>query len=159
MRRRFSATASALSTHPFNYIQERNNSALCRVKNYYSMRWITRLVDRWRTQQTVRPSLNCRHFDGRHFERILRYRVFSRYHACLRVGLLKAIAFLSAKIVPSYIAILLWLLYVWLGTFAGFWLRQLWIACIHMRKGKCPWTRFRVPMCVPILSRESLWAE
>lgn len=50
------------------------------------MRWITRLVDRWRTQQTVRPSLNCRHFDGRHFERILRYRVFSRYHACLRVG-------------------------------------------------------------------------
>ncbi len=105
------ATASALSTHPFNYIQERNNSALCRVKNYYSMRWITRLVDRWRTQQTVRPSLNCRHFDGRHFERILRYRVFSRYHACLRVGLLKAIAFLSAKCSELHSHVM-WLLYV-----------------------------------------------
>lgn len=40
-------------------------------KKVYSKRWITWLMGRWRTQQTVRHRVNCRTHEHRHFERIL----------------------------------------------------------------------------------------
>lgn len=40
--------------------------------NYNPERWITRLVGRWRTQQTARRHVNCRTHEHRHFERTLR---------------------------------------------------------------------------------------
>ena len=42
------------------------------TNKYHSKRWITRLMGRWRTQQTVRHRVNCRTHEHRHFERILR---------------------------------------------------------------------------------------
>lgn len=47
------------------------------LKRFHSKRWITRLVDRWRTGPAPRISANCRHKEHRCFERILRYRASS----------------------------------------------------------------------------------
>lgn len=41
-------------------------------KNDYPERWITWLVDRWRTQLIARQLVNCRTHEHRHFERTLR---------------------------------------------------------------------------------------
>ena len=39
---------------------------------YNIVQWITRLGGRWRTQLTARRNVNCRIYEHRHFERILR---------------------------------------------------------------------------------------
>ena len=56
--------SKSLNIHHWKWLKN-----FVKIKDH-SKRWITRLMGRWRTQQTVRHRVNCRTHEHRHFERI-----------------------------------------------------------------------------------------
>ena len=69
---------------------------------YNIVQWITRLGGRWRTQLTARRNVNCRIYEHRHFERILR-------NGACRLSMSGS----GSVIHPSQIVELLQYLYCW----------------------------------------------
>lgn len=93
-------------------------------KRYHSKRWITRLMGRWRTQQTVRHRVNCRTHEHRHFERIsqsMLYGTLINFEVLLGLHMVEGCKTMQNKLLISHI--FLWekhMLYYWLRFFFSF---------------------------------------